>query len=71
MAQVCVCTVTDRFASIRAKACACNVDLAAKLKQLASQFSENDRRKLAAYAAAQNIAEHPVPIRTADGVRAV
>ena len=52
-------------------ACACNVDLAAKLKQLASQFSKDDRRKLAACAAARNIAEHPLPIHTADDARAV
>ena len=47
-------------------ACACNVDLAASLKERASQFSQDDPRKMAAYAAARNIAEHPAPIHTAE-----
>jgi len=47
-------------------ACACNVDLAANLRELASQLSQDDPRKMAAYVAARNIAEHSAPIHTAE-----
>ena len=47
-------------------ACACNVDLAADLKALASQLSPDDPRKRAASAAARNIAKYSAPIRTAE-----
>ncbi len=54
-----------------AMACARNADLAASLRQLAAQLSQDDPRRLAAYSAARNIADHPNIIRTDRDARSV
>lgn len=56
---------------LAAMSCAGNADLADRLRQLAAQLSQTDPRRLAAYSAARNIAEHPCIIRTDRDARSV
>ena len=52
-------------------ACSSNSALAAGLRQLAAQLSQDDPRKLAAWTAARNIADHPDTIHTDRDARSV